>query len=148
MIIVKRIENRKDLKKAQEIRHVVFVIGQNVPVEDEIDTFENESNHYLAFLNNTPVGAARWRVTSNGVKLERFSVLKEYRGSGVGAALVEQIIKDLKKIEESKNKEIYLHAQIDVVPFYRKFGFAKVGDMFEESGILHYKMIYKDKSLS
>ncbi len=142
MIIVKRIENRKDLKKAQEIRNIVFVIGQKVPVEDEIDAFERESNHYLAYLNNTPVGAARWRVTPNGVKLERFSVLEEFRGRGVGTALVEQILKDLKLSEETGNKEIYLHAQIEVVPLYRKFGFVKAGDMFEESGILHYKMIY------
>lgn len=142
MIIVKRINNKKDLKKAQEIRHEVFVQGQHVPVEDEIDPYENESNHYLAFLNNTPVGAARWRITQKGIKLERFSVLKEFRGRGAGSALVEQVLNDVKNSEAGKEKEIYLHAQIEVVPLYRKYGFRKVGDMFEESGILHYKMIF------
>jgi predicted GNAT family N-acyltransferase len=141
VITVKKIENKKDLKKAQEIRHHVFVIGQHVPVEDEIDAYETESNHYLAFLYNTPVGAARWRITENGVKLERFSVLKEYRGRGVGKALVERIISDVKSISAGLGKKIYLHAQLEVVPLYRKFGFKKEGDMFEESGILHYKMI-------
>lgn len=141
MIIVKRIDNKKDLKKAQEIRHQVFVVGQNVPVEDEIDIYENESNHYLAFLNNTPVGAARWRTTPNGVKLERFSVLKDFRGRGAGSALVEKVLIDVKNSEAGREKDIYLHAQIEVVPLYRKYGFRKVGDMFEESGILHYKMV-------
>ncbi len=141
MIIVKKIDNKKDLKKAQEIRHQVFVVGQHVPVEDEIDAFEDESNHYLAFLNNTPVGAARWRTTENGVKLERFSVLKEFRGSGAGSALIDQVLKDVKNSEVGKEKQIYLHAQIEVISLYRKYGFRKVGEMFEESGILHYKMI-------
>ena len=144
MITIKKIENKKDLRKAQEIRHRVFVIGQQVPPEDEIDAFETESNHYLAFLNNTPVGAARWRITGDGVKLERFSVLKEYRGRGVGSALIERVLKDINNIQPGFEKEIYLHAQLEVVPLYRKFGFKKEGDMFEESGILHYKMILKN----
>jgi len=141
LITVKRIDNQKDLKKAQEIRYQVFVIGQQVPVEDDIDEFEKQSIHYLAYLNNTPVGAARWRITPNGIKLERFSVLKDYRGRGAGAALVEQVLKEVQATETGREKDIYLHAQIEVVPLYRKFGFRKVGDMFEESGILHYKMV-------
>ena len=35
---------------------------------------------------------------------------------------------------------IYLHAQVDVIPFYEKIGFIKEGDQFEEAGIQHYKM--------
>jgi predicted GNAT family N-acyltransferase len=86
VITIKKIENKKDLKKAQEIRHEVFVIGQKVPVADEIDAYENKCHHYLAFYNNNPAGAARWRITENGVKLERFAVLKEFRGNGAGTA--------------------------------------------------------------
>jgi predicted GNAT family N-acyltransferase len=144
VITIKRIDNQKDLKKAQEIRYQVFVIGQNVPVEDDIDAYENESNHYLSFLNNTPVGAARWRITPNGVKLERFAVLKDFRGRGAGSALIEKVLKDVKNTVAEIGREIYLHAQIEVVPLYRKYGFKKVGDIFEESGILHYKMILEN----
>ena len=43
MITIKEINNRKDLKKAQQIRYEVFVIGQNVPIEDEVDEFEMDS---------------------------------------------------------------------------------------------------------
>jgi len=141
MITIKQIDNTKDLKTAQQIRHEVFVIGQHVPVEDEIDAYENICRHYLAFINNSPAGAARWRITGSGVKLERFSVLKEYRGRGVGAALVEKVLKDVQISDECRGKPVYLHAQIEVVPLYRKFGFRKDGDIFEESGILHYKMV-------
>lgn len=140
MITIKEIINRKDLKTAQEIRYEVFVVGQNVPVEDEIDEFEMDANHYLAFLNNNPVGAARWRITSHGVKLERFAVLAMHRGLGIGSALVEKILSDIKKYPEARGKEIYLHAQLDAIPLYRKYGFVKYGDMFDESGLMHYAM--------
>ena len=141
MITIKPISHSKDQKKAQEIRHIVFVIGQNVPVEDEIDEFEKDSFHYLAFFNNNPAGAARWRLTAKGVKLERFAVLSEYRGRGIGSELVKKILFDIRHDPEAKGKTIYLQAQLDAVRLYRKFGFVKEGDMFDESGIMHYKMI-------
>lgn len=140
MITVKEIKNKKDQKKAQEIRHEVFVLGQNVPADLEVDEFESEAIHYLAFLNNNPVGAARWRITVEGVKLERFAVLTEFRGRGVGSAMVEKILSDIKRDPEAGDKEIYLHAQIDAIPLYRKFGFVKYGNMFDEAGLLHYSM--------
>jgi GNAT superfamily N-acetyltransferase len=37
-------------------------------------------------MTNPPV-PARWRKTDKGYKLERFAVLKQYRGLGVGQAL-------------------------------------------------------------
>jgi predicted GNAT family N-acyltransferase len=140
LITVKEIKNKNDQKKAQDIRHEVFVMGQNVPAELEVDEFENEAIHYLAFLNNTPVGAARWRITNDGVKLERFAVLNEFRGRGIGSAMVEKILSDIKRDPEAGDMEIYLHAQIDAIPLYRKFGFVKYGNMFDEAGLMHYAM--------
>ncbi|MGD9328929.1 MAG: GNAT family N-acetyltransferase [Cyclobacteriaceae bacterium] len=140
MITVKEIRNKKDQIKAQEIRHEVFVIGQNVPAELEVDEYESDAIHYLAFLNNNPVGAARWRITEQGVKLERFAVLNEFRGRGIGSAMVEKILSDIKRDPEAGNKEIYLHAQMDAIPLYRKFGFVKYGNMFDEAGLMHYAM--------
>ncbi len=140
MITVKEIKNKKDQKKAQEIRHEVFVIGQNVPADLEVDEFESDAIHYLAFLNNNPVGAARWRITDDGVKLERFAVLNEFRGRGIGSAMVEKILSDIKRDPEAGNMEIYLHAQMNAIPLYRKFGFVKFGNMFDEAGLMHYAM--------
>jgi predicted GNAT family N-acyltransferase len=140
LITVKEIRNKKDQQKAREIRHEVFVIGQNVPAELEVDEYESDAVHYLAFLNNNPVGAARWRITDEGVKLERFAVLTEFRGRGVGSAMVEKILSDIKRDPEARKMEIYLHAQMDAIPLYRKFGFVKYGNMFDEAGLMHYAM--------
>jgi predicted GNAT family N-acyltransferase len=40
-------------------------------------------------------------------------------------------------------KYVYLHAQLDAVTLYERFGFDKSGPEFEEAGIRHYKMVKK-----
>lgn len=135
-IAVKKVANEQDLEKVFAIRKTVFVEEQNCPPELE---WENEevSIHFLAAMNGNPCGACRWRKTENGYKLERFAVLKEYRGRGVGQALVSTVLGDL----PADNSTVYLNAQLDAMPLYAKFGFKAVGDQFEEAGIQHFKMI-------
>lgn len=125
------------LQKAFDIRVKVFVEEQGVDRSLEYE-HEEESTHFLAYVGNEPVGTARWRETENGFKLERFAVLPQYRTHGVGAALLKNVLADVKPT----NKKIYLNAQTQVVGFYAKYGFTPVGDEFEEAGIKHYKMEY------
>lgn len=140
IIKVIKVSNEKDLKVAQQIRYDVFVIGQRVPEEEEIDAFEDVCSHFLALSNNTPCGAARWRKTDNGVKLERFAVLEDFRSKGVGSALVNAVIKDIEAEPDTENEPLYLHSQLSAMPLYEKFGFVKEGELFQECDIDHYTM--------
>ena len=137
---VEKIADQSDLDTAFEIRKQVFVIEQKVDPTKEYDEFEQSSVHFLARIDGIPVGTARWRLTPNGAKSERFAVLKEARGKGVGQALVKSVLDDIQADPLSKNKTKYLHSQLSAVPLYSKFGFKKVGNIFEECNILHYKM--------
>ena len=137
-ISVKKIDNPADLEKAFAIRREVFVDEQNCPPELEWE-FEDESTHFLATVDDVPTGAARWRKTENGYKLERFAVLKNYRQLGIGQALVKAVIADL----PAGADYVYLHAQVQAVSLYKKFNFEALGDEFEEAGIRHYKMVLK-----
>ena len=139
-IQVRKIRDAKDLEVAKKIRFEVFVIGQNVPADEEIDEYEDASFHFLATINGSPAGAARWRFTENGIKLERFAVLAKYRQKGVGSALVEEVLKDIEAHPDSTGKEQYLHAQLSAMRLYLKYGFRQVGNMFQECDIDHYKM--------
>ncbi len=131
-----KITTQEELEKAFAIRKIVFVEEQNCPPELE---WENEevSTHFLALLNHEPCGACRWRKTDAGYKLERFAVLKEYRGKRVGQALVAAVLSDL----PSDASYIYLNAQVDAMSLYAKFGFVAEGEEFEEAGIKHFKMV-------
>ncbi len=134
-ILIIKIIDKSQMQMAWDIRRVVFVIEQECPEDIEWE-FEEESTHYLAFLNGKPVGTARWRRTENGFKLERFAVLKEARNSGVGSSLVKYLLNELSGQTEKK----YLHAQLAAAPLYAKNGFKPEGENFWEAGIEHVKM--------
>ncbi|HTD99492.1 MAG TPA: GNAT family N-acetyltransferase [Mucilaginibacter sp.] len=134
-IQVNKVNDPADLEKVFAIRREVFVGEQNCPPELEWE-HEEESNHFLVTVDGVPAGASRWRKTDKGYKLERFAVLKDFRGNGVGQALVQGVLNDLPADAEY----IYLHAQVDAVTLYERFGFVKIGPEFEEAGIRHYKM--------
>lgn len=134
-ILIKKAVDADDLEKVYFIRRKVFVDEQHCPPELEY-AHEEESTHFLAIFNGEPCGAARWRMTTNGYKLERFAVLPQYRGKQVGAALLKSVLNDLPVDAET----IYLNAQLPAVNFYQHFGFAPVGEIFEEAGIMHRQM--------
>ena len=131
-----KITTKEQLEQAFLIRRIVFVEEQNCPPELELAN-EEESVHFLATLDLQPCGACRWRKTDKGYKLERFAVLREYRGKRVGQALVAAVLDDLPK----DANYIYLNSQLDAVGLYTKFGFQKEGEQFEEAGIQHFKMV-------
>ena len=137
-IEIKQIDNPSDLEKAFAIRRQVFCVEQNVSEEIEMDEFDDVATHILAYIDDNPVGTARWRFTEEGAKLERFAVLKDARGKGVGEELVEYVVNKLQG-----NDCIYLNAQESVIKFYEKFGFEVVGNRFYEADIPHKKMILK-----
>jgi predicted GNAT family N-acyltransferase len=141
MISVQKVDSGKDMETVFSIRQKVFVEEQKVPLDEEYDEFEKTSLHYLANYNGLPAGVSRWRETENGVKLERFAVLPEFRNKEVGSYILKQVLEDV--LSAHKDKTIYLHAQLRAVPFYERHGFQKVGDQFSECDILHYKMIYQ-----
>ena len=140
MIQVFRAEQEQELKKAFWIREQVFVEEQQVPRNAENDAFESIANHYLATYEGVPCGAARWRTTDDGVKLERFAVLADYRNKQVGAEVLKAVLNDVKT--EQAGKKIYLNAQLPAVNFYKRNGFVTEGDMFTECDIKHYKMVF------
>jgi predicted GNAT family N-acyltransferase len=133
-----KVSDPADLEKVFAIRREVFVDEQNCPPELEWE-FEDESTHFLATVDGEPAGASRWRKTDKGYKLERFAVLQKFRGIGVGQVLVKTVLDDL----PADATYVYMHAQIQAVSLYEKFGFEKTGPEFEEAGIRHYKMILK-----
>ncbi len=118
------------------IRTEVFVEETRVDQEDEYDGFDHLSTHFLAWYGNNPAGAARRRrLTSGGFRLERFAVLKDFRGKGIGTALVQVALQGL-----PVGQRVTIHSLTDKAPFYEKFGFRIQGQEFEEAGMAHVRM--------
>ena len=135
---VQKASTKEELEKVFAIRKIVFVEEQGCPPELEWEN-EDVSIHFLALSDHQPCGACRWRKTDKGYKLERFAVLKSFRGQGVGRAMIATVLADLPGDAEY----VYLNSQLDAMSLYAKFGFVAEGDQFEEAGIQHFKMVKK-----
>lgn len=123
------------------IRTRVFIEEQNCPREQEWDKYEDISRHVLGSVDGVPMAAARWRLMAYqqrpAAKLERFAVLREYRGKGYGKALATWVIEDARRAGLG---EYLIHAQLHLKGFYQSLGFHAVGEPFEEVGIPHVMM--------
>ena len=139
MITIKQftIEDSDYYNRSLDIRNEVFIVEQGVSPELEIDEYESDAIYYLLFEGDEPVATARYRNTPEGVKLERFAVLPEYRHNGYASEMLRHILLDLKE----EQQPIYLHSQEQVIGFYELFGFEKEGPRFFEADIPHFKMI-------
>lgn len=113
----------------------MFVTEQGVPEQLEWDGKDAQAVHLIAeTASGMAIGTARLLA---GGRIGRMAVLANYRGQGVGSALLKQV---LRLARQQGLRTLSLHAQIQVVPFYRRFGFEVVGDSFEEAGITHQAM--------
>jgi predicted GNAT family N-acyltransferase len=125
---------------AYAIRYAVFVEEQGIPAELEIDDYDPIAEHALAYVDNQCVATARIYLDEQGpskAKIGRMAVLRDFRGQGIGTALLGESIR-AGMIQGASVFE--LHAQQSAVPFYAKLQFKPDGAIFDEVGIPHQCM--------
>lgn len=123
-----------DRPALETVRRRVFVVEQGFTEEEEFDTDDPVSVHVLATLNRDPVGTGRLNPAG---KIGRIAVIPGQRGRGAGAAILRLLLQEASR---RGVPEPTLHAQLQAVPFYEKFGFSREGQVFDEAGILHVRM--------
>lgn len=134
------VSDKNQLEDAFSVRKKVFVEEQMVPLEEEIDQFEDTATHFVLYKEGKPAGAGRFRVVDGYGKVERICVLKEARKSGAG----KEIMKQIEKFATDKGLEkLKLNAQTHAIPFYEGLGYEVVSDEFLDAGIPHKTMIKK-----
>jgi predicted GNAT family N-acyltransferase len=137
-VFVKIAENTQEREYAYMIRKKVFVDEQNVPIEEEIDQYEEDSTHFVLYNEQEqPVGAGRFRVIDGVGKVQRICVLSTERKNGAGAMIMSAIGEFA---EQNKIPQLKLDAQLHAIPFYSKLGYQIVSDEFMDAGIPHKTM--------
>jgi predicted GNAT family N-acyltransferase len=120
---------------ASAIREAVFVAEQRVPPEIELDEWDERCDHALAYeAHGRPVGTGRLLPDGH---IGRMAVLREYRGRGVGAAILASLVE---RAKTRGMRQVLLNAQTQAAGFYARFGFAVSGEPFMEAGIPHVEM--------
>ena len=123
---------------AMRIRTQVFVVEQRVPAEIELDDWDSQAWHLVAYDAHNPVGTLRLFVDETGQWcVGRMAIQKDYRGLGYGRLLLSQA---LVRAKELVVPSLLLHAQVQAQGFYQKLGFMGFGEVFEEAGIPHQLM--------
>jgi predicted GNAT family N-acyltransferase len=121
------------------VRRIVFVEEQKVPEELEWDGEDETAIHVLASdAQGTPVGTGRLLIHDQLGHIGRMAVTREWRGRGVGSAVLGLLIREIERIGLSG---AFLNAQTYAVPFYERFGFLREGEEFLDAGMPHYRMI-------
>lgn len=125
-------------EKAYGLRHAVFVVEQGVPPELERDEKDAEAFHAVVLAGDRCVATGRLVRQEGGVgRVGRMAVDPAFRRRGVGALVLEALEA---RARADGLGEIELHAQCYVEEFYRRHGYARAGEVFEEAGIDHVVM--------
>ncbi len=128
----------KTYKDALQIRYEVFVDEQQVPKELEIDDLEEKAHHLVLYQEKQPIGTARiYHLGNQLYKIQRVAVYKNFRGTGIGSALIKECEKQIALLGGQK---ITLGAQKHALAFYEQLNYIVEGDEFMDAGIPHLEM--------
>ena len=150
MTLQVRLTGPDDMSALYALRHEVFVVGQQVPVDLERDDLDATAEHAVAVEGSRVVGTGRLvdgRIDEDG-RLEagsagsagtvgRMAVSAEARGAGLGRSLLDLLVA---RAAEHGWPMVELHAQVHVRAFYERAGFVPFGQVYVEAGIEHLGM--------
>ena len=123
------------LPQLRAVREAVFVREQGVPLELEWDALDPLCHHVIARdAQGQPIGTGRLTPER---RIGRMAVLADWRGRGVGDALLEVLVDKARALGWA---EVSLHAQASAINFYARHGFLPYGERFVEAGIDHQSM--------
>lgn len=132
---IRQVNYSADIALLRQIRDAVFVKEQNVPIELEWDEMDPHCEHVVALDgSDNPIGTGRLTPEQT---IGRMAVLEQWRGKGVGDALLIQLL-DIAK--QKQLTSVSLHAQVNAMGFYLKHGFTVYGPTYLEAGIVHQSM--------
>ena len=124
--------HQEDLKK---VRFAVFVEEQGFAAEIELDGLDPDCSHVLATLENQAIGTARLLPDGH---IGRVAVLRKFRGKGIGKQIMVKVV----EIAENRGlPEVELSSQVHAVPFYEQLGYEPVGEIYDEAGAPHQRMV-------
>jgi predicted GNAT family N-acyltransferase len=136
---IRRPRDEEELAAALALRDEVFCGEQGVTPEADRDGLDPEALHLVALDDGERVvGTCRLLIEPGGTaKFGRLCVRASARGTGVGAALLDEAEREARA---AGARRIGMHAQTSALGLYRRAGFRPYGEPFDEEGIEHVGM--------
>jgi len=123
---------------ARMVREQVFLQERGIPAELEWDAWDASALHVLALDAQAQVIATGRLLTQGAAgRIGRLAVLPEWRGKGVGQALLRRL---LEAGLQHGLPSAFLHARQEASGFYEKSCFVQQGAPYLETGSPHVTM--------
>ncbi|GFE49527.1 acetyltransferase [Roseobacter cerasinus] len=133
-----RITQTADLQACHALRRAVFMEEQGISEADEFDDLDQGALHFLAVQDGHAVGTARLLISGDTARVGRICVLKDQRGTGLGAQLIGAALEVARA--QPGVQQARLGAQVSAIAFYEKLGFVTCGPVYDDAGIPHREM--------
>ena len=122
------------------LRVEVFIVEQDCVFQD-VDGVDPQCTHLLGYSGHALV--AYCRLLPAGLKfpdpsIGRVITSPKVRGTGMVRVLMSEAMK--RAAQMWPGEQIRIGAQAHLERFYNEFGFRKVGEPYDEDGILHIEM--------
>ena len=124
---------------ARRVRQAVFSDEQGIAADLVADDGDAQALQAVAYNRfGVPVACGRLLQPAPGLaQVGRMAALATVRGARLGTAVLDAL---LQAARERGDREVMLKSQSAAAPFYRRAGFAAVGESFVEGGVPHLQM--------
>ncbi len=117
------------------LRNEVFVVGQKITCEAEVDGLDPQCLHIIGLdAEDRTVATARLFMAEDPVKIGRIAVARDLQRSGVGTALMHYVHEVLGDRRGAMSAQNYLRG------WYGSLGWVADSDIYDEAGIPHVHM--------
>lgn len=124
-------------EEARLLRTLIFIEEQGFV--REFDDLDDAAVHIVAFDGDKPIGTCRYYPRPDGsYAIGRIAVAREYRGKGVGSALV---LEAERRVALLGAKTTVVSAQLRAAGFYRSLGYTEQGSPYPEEHVPHILMV-------
>ena len=129
-------------RDAGRLRTAVFVREQGIAAEIEADALDATARHAVVY-NRLGMAVATGRLLQHAPRvgrIGRMAVDRSVRGAQWGQKVLDALVDAARA---RGDHEVQLHAQRSAEGFYRRAGFAVVGEPWQEAGLPHIAMVRK-----
>ncbi len=128
--------SQRDLYDLMVLREDVFVVGQKITAELEIDGLDPECVHIIGFdADEKVVATARLFMNADPIKIGRIAVSTKLQGEGVGTELMHYVHRIM------AGRPGLMSAQAYLEDWYTRLGWQREGEIYDEAEIPHIKMV-------
>lgn len=113
----------EEMMQVFSVRSATYIAEQYCLYEEEFDGNDFCATQYLGLIDGDAAGCLRLRFFNGFAKLERLAVRREYRNSRLAYKLVREALEHCRRKGYTR---IYGHSRLDLVRFWRVFGFRPI----------------------